>query len=58
MDVNDKIRVSKVPYNLLSIPENTTFEALSPELTYNSEGLSRGILLVSCSGPDLLSFDL
>ena len=58
MEVYDKNWLRKVPYNLLSIPENTTFEALSPELTYNSEGLSRGILLVSCSVPDLLSFDL
>ena len=54
----DKFCTNKVPYTLLAMPENSTFESLSPEMICNSEGIRGGNLNVTCRGPELISFDL
>ena len=57
-DVLDKFCVNKVPYTLLAFPEGTTFEVVTPGFTCNDEGLRDGNQVVSCSGQELVSFDL
>ena len=57
-DILDKFCVNKVPYTLLTFPEGTTFEMVTPRFTCKDEGLRDGNQVVSCSGQELSSFDL
>jgi serine/threonine-protein kinase len=57
-NVLDKFCVQKVPYTLMSFPEGTTFEVVTSGFTCTDEGLRDGNQMVSCSGPELISFDL
>jgi len=57
-NVRDKFCSNKVPYTLMAFPEGTSFEVITPGFTCSDEGLRDGNQMVSCSGPELYSFDL
>lgn len=68
----DQFCVKKIPYTLLAIPENATFEVIQPEgplptvrpgysttdIACESVGIFRGKQVLVCRGPDLWSFNV
>jgi serine/threonine protein kinase len=57
-DVLDKFCTNKVPYTLLAFPEGTTFEVVTSGFTCTDEGVRDGNQVISCTGQELVSFDL
>jgi hypothetical protein len=68
----DQFCVKKIPYTLLAVPEDATFEIVQPEgplptvrpgystseIACESAGIFRGQQVIVCRGPDLFSFNL
>ncbi len=55
---SNKTCVKKIPYTSLSIPEGATFESLDSDMTCIFETTVNGRTLISCTGPQLFSYDL
>lgn len=53
-----KLCVKKVPYTLVALPPESTFEVVDPGLVCRDEGLRGGKRQISCTGPQLYSYDL
>ncbi len=58
VETTNKVCIKKVPYTSVSITEGSTFESLDPAMKCIFETVVDGRMLISCSGPQLLSFDL
>jgi hypothetical protein len=54
----NKVCTEKKPYTVVSIPEGATIEPLNPKLICTKESSSNGRTLISCTGPELFSYDL
>lgn len=48
----------KIPYTLVALPPDATFEIVETGLTCKDEGLRAGERNISCTGQELVSFDL
>jgi serine/threonine protein kinase len=57
-DVRDKFCVNKIPYTLLALPEGSTFEVVTSGFKCSDEGVRDNSQMVSCTGQELVSFDL
>jgi serine/threonine protein kinase len=54
----NKVCVKKVPYTAIEIPQGATFESLDPKFSCKVETTNKGKTILSCTGTQLLSFDL
>lgn len=53
-----KFCTKKIPYTLVTVPPETTFEVLTPGLKCENSGVRSGSLMLTCTGKELFSFDL
>lgn len=58
VEQRDKFCVKKYPYVLIAAPPGVTFEPASPGLKCTDEGLRGGEQIISCTGPELFSYNL
>ena len=58
VEQRDKFCVKKYPYVLVAAPPGVTFEPASVGLKCTNEGIRGGDQIISCTGPDLLSYNL
>lgn len=57
-EIRDKFCVKKYPYVLVASQPGVTFEPASEGLKCTDEGLRGGEQIISCTGPELLSYNL
>jgi hypothetical protein len=53
-----KVCIKKVPYTLLGFSPGSTIEISDPSLTCKNEGLRGGVQQYSCTGQQLISYDV
>ena len=58
VEQRDKFCVKKYPYVLIAAPPGVTFEPASVGLKCTDEGIRGGDQIISCTGPELLSYNL
>lgn len=58
VEQRDKFCVKKYPYVLIAAPPGVTFEPATEGLKCTDEGLRGGDQIISCTGPELLSYNL
>lgn len=58
VEQRDKFCVKKYPYVLVAAPPGVTFEPATAGLKCTDEGIRGGDQIISCTGPDLLSYNL
>jgi hypothetical protein len=58
VEQRDKFCVKKYPYVLLATNPGVTFEPVTSGLKCTDEGIRGGDQIISCTGPDLLPYDL
>jgi serine/threonine-protein kinase len=54
----DRLCVLKIPYTSIIIPEGATFESLDSKMSCKEERTSNGKTTISCTGPQLFSYNL
>lgn len=58
VEQRDRFCVKKYPYALIAAPPGVTFEPATVGLKCTDEGIRNGDQIISCTGPELLSYNL
>lgn len=58
VEQRDRFCVKKYPYALIAAPPGVTFEPATEGLKCTDEGIRGGDQIISCTGPELLSYNL
>ena len=54
----DRFCTKKVPFTLIAMPEGAIYELLTPGFRCTEGGVHQGMHLITCTGPELHSFEL